>query len=55
MKTNSLGLPIKEYVNEDALAQGLVDSDGYGVMNNYDGNYDSEDVNGITYYVMRIN
>lgn len=50
-----LGLPIKEYVDEDALAQGLVDSDGYGVMNSYDGNYDSEDVNGTTYYIMRIN
>jgi hypothetical protein len=50
----NLGLPIKEYIDEDALAQGLVDSDGWGVMNGYDGQYDSEEVNGITYYIMRI-
>jgi TolA-binding protein len=49
------GLDFKEYVDEDALAQGLVDSDGWGIMNSYDGNYDSEDVNGITYYIMRVN
>jgi DNA repair exonuclease SbcCD ATPase subunit len=49
------GYDIKEYVDEDELAQGLVDSDGWGVMNSYDGNYDSEDVNGVTYYIMRIN
>jgi hypothetical protein len=49
------GLSIKEYIDEDALAQGLIDSDGWGVMNGYDGQYDSEDVNGITYYIMRTN
>jgi hypothetical protein len=49
------GLDIRDYIDEDALAEGLVDSDGWGVMNSYDGNYDSEDVNGITYYIMRTN
>jgi vacuolar-type H+-ATPase subunit I/STV1 len=49
------GFDIKEYIDEDELAQGLVDSDGWGVMNGYDGNYDSEDVNGVTYYIMRTN
>ena len=49
------GLPIKEYIDEDDLAQGLVDSDGWGIMNGYDGRYDSEEVNGITYYIMRTN
>jgi DNA repair exonuclease SbcCD ATPase subunit len=49
------GMDIKEYIDEDALAQGLVDSDGWGVMNSYDGNYDSEEVNGVTYYIMRVN
>jgi hypothetical protein len=48
------GLNIKDYIDEDELAQGLVDSDGWGVMNGYDGKYDSEEVNGITYYIMRI-
>jgi hypothetical protein len=49
------GLPIKEYIDEDELAKGLVDSDGWGIMNSYDGTYDSEDVNGETYYIMRTN
>ena len=49
------GYNITEYIDEDALAQGLVDSDGWGVMNGYDGQYDSENVNGITYYIMRTN
>jgi len=49
------GLDFKEYVDEDALAQGLVDSDGWGMMNSYDGQYDSEEVNGVTYYIMRAN
>ena len=52
---NDYGMDVKEYIDEDALAQGLVDSDGWGIMNSYDGNYDSEEVNGITYYIMRIN
>lgn len=49
------GLPIKEYIDEDELAQGLVNSDGWGIMNSYDGNYDSIDVAGETYYIMRVN
>jgi len=51
----NLDLDIKEYIDEDELAQGLVDSDGWGIMNSYDGQYDTEEVNGITYYIMRIN
>ena len=51
----NLGYDIKEYIDEDALAQGLVDSDGWGIMNSYDGQYDSEEVNGVTYYIMRTN
>jgi polyhydroxyalkanoate synthesis regulator phasin len=49
------GLDIKEYIDEDELAQGLVNSDGWGIMNSYDGQYDTEEVNGVTYYIMRIN
>ena len=49
------GLDIKEYIDEDELAQGLVNSDGWGIMNSYDGQYDSEEVNGVTYYIMRTN
>ena len=49
------GADIKDYIDEDALAQGLVDSDGWGIMNSYDGNYDSVNIAGETYYVMRVN
>jgi vacuolar-type H+-ATPase subunit I/STV1 len=49
------GLDIKEYIDEDELAQGLVNSDGWGIMNSYDGQYDTEEVNGVTYYIMRTN
>lgn len=49
------GADIKDYIDEDALAQGLVDSDGWGIMNGYDGNYDSVNIAGETYYVMRVN
>jgi len=52
---NDYGYDIKEFVDEDELAKGLVDSDGYGLMNSYDGNYDTIDINGETYYIMRIN
>jgi len=51
----NLGYDIKEYIDEDELAQGLVDSDGWGIMNSYDGNYDSERVANTTYYIMRTN
>lgn len=52
---NDYGLDVSEYVDKDALAQGLVDSDGWGIMNSYDGNYDSVDIAGEDYYIMRIN
>jgi predicted transcriptional regulator len=49
------GYDIKNFIDEDELAKGLVDSDGYGIMNSYDGDYDTIDINGETYYIMRIN
>lgn len=49
-----MGLDIKNFINEKDLAEALVESDGWGVMNGYDGNYDSESVNGETYYIMRV-
>ena len=49
-----MGLDIKNFINEKDLAEALVESDGWGVMNGYDGNYDSESVNDETYYVMRV-
>jgi len=52
---NDLGMDVKEYIDEDTLAQGLVDTDGWGIMNSYDGTYDSIDIGGEPYYVMRVN
>jgi hypothetical protein len=37
----SFGLDVKDFVNEKELAQALVDADGWGIMNSYDGQYDS--------------
>ena len=48
-------LDIKDYIDMDELPKGLVDSDGWGIMNSYDGSYDSVDIGGETYYVMRVN
>jgi hypothetical protein len=50
----NFGLEVKDFVNEKDLAQALVDDDGWGIMNSYDGNYDSMSVNNETYYVMRV-
>ncbi len=49
------GYDIKIFIDKDKLAEGLVDSDGYGIMNPHDGGYDSINLNGETYYIMRIN
>jgi outer membrane protein OmpA-like peptidoglycan-associated protein len=49
------GGDIKDYVDLDGLARGLVESDGYGIIGSYDGSYDTEDVDGVTYYIFRIN
>jgi hypothetical protein len=49
------GLDIKEYIDEDELAEGLVNDDGYGILNGYDGQYDTIYFNDERYYIMRIN
>jgi DNA-binding transcriptional MerR regulator len=49
------GIDKKNFIDTDELAQGIVDDDGYGVLSSYDGSYDTEDVNGVTYYIFRIN
>lgn len=50
---DELGGNIEAYIDMDALARGLVESDGYAIMGSYDGTYDSENVNGTYYYIMR--
>ena len=49
------GANIKDFIDEDELAKGLAEEDGYGIMNSYDGNYDTININGEDYYIMRIN
>lgn len=49
------GLNLKDFVDGDKLAESLVESDGWGIMNSYDGTYDSIDVVGTSYYIMRVN
>ena len=48
------GADIKNFIDEDALAKGLVDSDGWGIMNGYDGDYEEVTVNGQDFYIMRV-
>ena len=51
---DEFGGNIEAYIDMDALARGLVESDGYGIMGSYDGAVDTEKVNGTYYYIMRI-
>jgi len=43
-----------QFVNEDEFIRDVVDTDGIGIINSYDGSYDTYRVNGEEYYVMRI-
>ena len=51
---DELGADISNYIDMDALARGLVESEGYGMMGSYAGSYDVEKVNVTYYYIMRI-
>jgi len=49
------GLELQNFVDKDELAKGLVADDGWGIMNSYDGTYDSvSGEDGVLYYVMRV-
>lgn len=54
-KLKEWGMDIKEWVDVDALAQGVVDSDGYGIMSSYDGDYDTEYILEKQYIIIRNN
>lgn len=50
------GLEVADYIDKDGLIQDVIDTDGYGhVLNHWDGSVDEYNVEGTTYYVMRIN
>ena len=49
------GGDIRDFIDNDEFANKLVQSDGWGVMNNYDGHYDYVRIEGNLFYVMRVN
>ena len=52
---NEWGLEWNEYIDKDAFIKAVVDEDGYGTtLNGYDGSADEINIEGETYYVMRI-
>jgi hypothetical protein len=54
-KLKEWDIPVKDWVDVDAMAQGLVDAEGYGIMSNYDGSYESEYVLEKQYIIIRNN
>ena len=47
---------VLDFIDIDELTDTIVRSDGYGsVLNSYDGDYDTQTINGTTYYIMRNN
>lgn len=45
---------ISNFINQKDFIDGVVEADGIGIINSYDGNYDSVYVNGEQFYVMRL-
>jgi hypothetical protein len=54
-KIKEQGLDMSNFINEREFIQAVVDSDGYGTLSSYDGQYDSVRINDTTYYIFRIN
>ena len=48
------GLLAENFIDKDSFVQGVIDSDGYGMLSSYDGSYDISKVRGTDYYIMRI-
>ena len=44
-----------DFIDTDSIVNTVISSDGYGyLLNSYDGNYETFDINGTEYYVMRV-
>ena len=54
-KIKEHGLDIDNFINKRELIQGVIDSDGYGMLSHYDGEYDTVEIDGTTYYIFRLN
>ena len=51
----SFGIDISNYVDEESLIEDVVDSDGIGnSLSSYDGHDYEVDINGTTYYIVRV-
>ena len=51
---NDRGYDVTDYVDNDKFIDYLANSDGYGPMNGYDGEYDVENLDGEEYYIMKL-
>lgn len=49
------GLSLKDFIDEEKLAESWVQSDGWGIISSYDGEYAEETVNEKSYYIIIIN
>ena len=49
------GMDINDFIDKEEFIRGVIDADGLGIVNGYDGSYDEFKVNGEYYAVMRIN
>ena len=47
-------LELSNFINEDDLIEGWIDSDGYEIMSHYDGRVDEQKVEGIYYFIIRV-
>jgi DNA repair exonuclease SbcCD ATPase subunit len=48
------GLTAENFIDKDSFIQGVIDSDGYGMLSSYDGAYETVRVKDTVFYVMRI-
>jgi DNA repair exonuclease SbcCD ATPase subunit len=53
-KLDEFGMDVSDWIDKDSLAQAFVDQDGIGIMNSYDGTYDTVSIDDETYVVMRL-
>jgi hypothetical protein len=47
-------LELSNFINEDELIEGWIDSDGYEIMSHYDGKVDEQKVEGVLYFIIRV-
>jgi len=53
-KINEHGFDIDNFINKGNLIEDYVDSDGYEIINSYNGEYDTYEVNDTRYYIMQV-